>query len=570
MQHGPESLTVNYVAQAAAGATGVKTATAAGGSDTGNAHILALRPAAIVVTPGSFNAFETTTAAGAITGVIRTKLAGTAFSLDVVAIASGAQQAAFTDPVIVELLGNNTLGVALDANNCPTSSTTVQTVSPNPTITGGRSTVSFAAVPNSWRDVRVRVRWTTASPTVTKCSTDNFAIRPNALASFAVTDTDAQSTGAPGLRALNDVTFGAVFHKAGRPFSVRATAVNAAGSPATTTNYVGAPTATLTACAGAACTATFGALTLTTTFVAGQLTSDVASYNNVGSFGLQLIDTSFASVDAGDTAADCTSTGRYVCSGTLTVGRFVPDHFAVALNTPIFGTVCAPGSFTYIGQTFNYTTAPVITVTAQDFANNTTTLYATSGSWWRITNASLTGKAYTAATGTLDTGGLPGTDPVIVSTGAGVGTLTFGSGLSFTRTSPTAPASPYNADISLAINVIDADGVAFAGNPARFAAATANNGIGFASGKAMRFGFIKLGDVFGPLNADAPVSIEARYWDGTAFVRNTADQCTTFTPKNFVLSVQQGSITTTNMQTPTLASDKNIGAVTALVQVSGA
>src|SRR5207342_728198 len=107
--------------------------------------------------------------------------------------------------------------------------------------------------------------------------------------------------------------------------------------------------------------------------------------------------------------------------------RFVPDHFAVALNTPVFGPACGP--FTYIGQAFNYTAAPVITVTAQDFANNATTLYNTLGSWWRITNASLTGKAYTAAVGGApDTSGLPGTDPVIVSSGSGVGTLTFGSG----------------------------------------------------------------------------------------------------------------------------------------------
>ncbi len=210
-------------------------------------------------------------------------------------------------------------------------------------------------------------------------------------------------------------------------------------------------------------------MTLTTTFVAGQLTSDVASYDNVGSFALQLVDSTFASVDAADTAGDCTATGRYVCSATINVGRFVPDHFAVALNTPVFAPAC--GSFSYIGQAFNYATAPVITVTAQDFANNTTTLYHTAGSWWRITNASLTGKSYTAAVGALDVSGVPGTDPVIVSAGLGAGTLTFGSGTGvfFTRSTPTAPASPYDADLSLAINVIDADGVSLATNPARFA-----------------------------------------------------------------------------------------------------
>ena len=494
--------------------------------------------AAGVPTPGSFNAFETSTAGGAITGVIRTKVAGSAFSLDVVSISGGAQQAGFTDAVIVELLGNNTLSVSLDAQNCPTSFTLVQTVSPNPTITAGRSTVSFAAVANSWRDVRVRVRWPTASPTVTWCSTDNFAIRPNSLASFAVSDTDWQTAGTG--RALTDVVFGAVTHKAGRPLSVRATAVNA--SAAATTNYTGAPTATLTTCAGASCTATFGALTLTTTFAAGQLTSDVATYDNVGSFALQLVDSNFASVDAADTTGDCTASGRYVCSATLNVGRFVPDHFAVALNTPVFAPAC--GSFSYIGQAFNYSTAPVITVTAQDFANNTTTLYNTAGSWWRITNASLTGKAYTAAVGTPDVSGLPGIDPVIASAGGGTGTLTFGSGtgILFTRTTPTAPASPYDADISLAINVIDADGVTLASNPARFGTATAGNGIAFSDGNAlttndkqMRFGRLAMRNANGSQLVPLRVQVEAQYWSGApmnAFIANTQDNCTTIAAAN--------------------------------------
>ena len=479
------------------------------------------------VPPGAFNVFETSTAAAAITGVIKTKIAGSAFSLDVVAISGGAQDAGFTDPVTVELLGNNTLGVSLDANNCPTTSTLVQTVSPNPTITAGRSTVSFAVAANSWRDVRVRVRWPTASPTVTSCSTDNVAIRPNTLASFAVTDTDWQTTGTPGVRALTDVTFGTVTHKAGRPLSVRATALNAAGTPAVTTNYTGAPTATLTACVGAACTASFGTLTLATTFAAGQLASDVASYNNVGSFALQLVDSAFASVDASDGS---TTTERNITSATINVGRFVPDHFAVALNAPTFGTACGAGGFTYVGQVFNYTAQPVITVTAQDFANSTTTLYATSGSWWRITNASVTpatqAARYSAASGTLDLAGLPavGGDPAIVPSGLGVGTLTFssGTGLFFVRSTPVAP---YDADISLAINVIDADGVILASNPARFGTATAGNGIAFNSGKSMRFGRLHIYNAYGSELVDLPMPMRVEYFSADEWVTHTADTC---------------------------------------------
>src|SRR5262249_27051935 len=107
---------------------------------------LALKPGVTVTSPSSFNAFETSTAPSAITGVIQTKVAGVAFSLDVVAIAGGAQISGFNDQVIVDLLGNTVTGIGLDANNCPTSFTVVQTVSPNPTITAGRSTVAFTAV----------------------------------------------------------------------------------------------------------------------------------------------------------------------------------------------------------------------------------------------------------------------------------------------------------------------------------------------------------------------------------------------------------------------------------------
>ena len=541
------SLEMTYQAQAAAGATGARTATAnttGANADQGAAHLLALRPAVVIVivTPGSFNAFESSTAAGAIAGVIRTKIAGSAFSLDVVAISGGAQQAGFTDAVIVELLGNNTLGVALDAQNCPTSFTLVQTVAPNPTITTGRSTVNFAAVANSWRDVRVRVRWPTSAPTVASCSTDNFALRPNTLAGFGASDNDWQTAGTARTLGNTGAPPGGVIHKAGRPFTVQATAVNGAGTPATTTNYTGTPTATLSDCGGSsACPSTLGTLTLGAGFVAGVLTANTASYDEAGSFSMQLQDTAFASVDAGDgTPADCSASGRYVCSGTLDVGRFVPDHFAVALNTPSYGTVC--GSFTYVGQRFDYTTAPVITLTARNFAGGTTANYA--GGLWQITNASLTGKSYTAAAGTLDVSGLPGTDPVIFSAGAGTGTLTFGSGagLSFTRTTPVAP---FDADISLAINVIDTDGVAAATNPVTFGTAAPGNGIAFSSGKSLRFGRLTVRNASGSQLLSLQVPVEAQYWSGApinGFLTNTLDSCTAIASANDAMGNYTGNL----------------------------
>jgi hypothetical protein len=104
-----------------------------------------------VGTPGSFNTFETSTAPnpGAIVGVIKTKIAGAAFSLDVVAISGGAQVTLFGGNVKVELLANT--GGGYGADNCPTASSVVQTIASAP-IAGGRSPVSFVAVADAYRD----------------------------------------------------------------------------------------------------------------------------------------------------------------------------------------------------------------------------------------------------------------------------------------------------------------------------------------------------------------------------------------------------------------------------------
>lgn len=503
--------------------------------------------------PGALNAYESATYKGAISGFLNTKIAGTTTAnLDIIALTTTTPKTIDTSTtwsartVKVEVLDASNNTGALDANNC--RSTWVSLNSVNKTFPScsspncGRTTISLAMPANSYPNARLRISYPTSSPTSIGCSTDNFAIRPSTF-SLAITDTDWQTTGTPGARALNLLAFSATpIHKAGRPFSVRATAQTSGG--ATTTNYTGGPTPTPTSCVGAACTTSFGTLTLGTSFASGALAADTATYNNVGSFALQLIDTSFSSVDAvpGDTPPNCA--GQYACGVTVNVGRFVPDHFAVSsYNTPVFGSAC--GSFTYIGQAFNYVTAPVITVTAQDFANNTTTLYNTTGSWFRITNASLTGKAYSAATGTMDVSGLPGTDPVIASSGLGVGTLTFGSGtgLLFTRSTP----AQFDADISLAINVIDADGVTYASNPARFSTATLGNGIAFNNGKPMRFGQLALGNALGSEVLDLPIPIYTQYWNGTSFVTNTLDSCTTITASNIALSNYQGSITSGNL-----------------------
>lgn len=501
------------------------------------------------LTPGSFNAFETTTPAGAITGRIYTRLAGAAFGLDVVAISGGAQMNTFNNAVTVELLGNQTAGVPLDAQNCPTSFTLVQTVTPNPSIAGGRSTVSFAAVANAWKDVRVRVRYPVASPTVTSCSTDNFAIRPSG---FTVSSTNAGNTGTSGAPAIKT---GAVFNL---------TAASLAG-------YNGTPAIDNAAVTGTPTAGTIGGAFAAAPPATGTAAGNAFFYSEAGNFGLNanaVFDNTFTSVDQpGDCTADFSNAlvgGKYGCkfgssavpfvAGSSGFGRFIPDNFNVTYNTPAFGTAC--GTFGYVGQGFSFTTAPVMTVvarqgTANGLTNATTANYA--GAYMKLTNASLGQAPYgtTAgrysrfdalgggATPALDTGGLPpaASDPAIGAFANGVGTLTFGSGtgLLFTRSIAT-PNAPFDADIALAINVVDADGVTFAGNPAAFGSATAGGGIAFGGGKGMRFGRLKLSNAHGSESLKLPVPMEAQYWNGSAFVRNAADNCTTLAAGNVKLT----------------------------------
>ena len=563
---GSAALEMNYVLQGTAGPSGAKTATATV-AGTGNAHIIALRRVL-----GNFNAFETTTAAGATGGVIKTKVAGSTVSLATISknAASNAVATTFVGTVKIEVLNASDNSGALDAvTGCRSTWTLIQALSPDTTFAAadnGRKNISFS-VPDAYRDVRLRMTSPPAGgpDVIIGCSSDNFAMRPNQFTSISFKDNDwvTANTSGPG-RTLNNLSVpGGNVHKAGQPFTVSATAVNGAATPATTTNYTGSITgATLSACVGTACVASpSGTLTVGAGSVAaGVFTSHVATYSDVGAIAVTLVDSSFADVDL----ADSTAAEREIKSAAPTNwGRFVPDHFAVSLNAPKFATGCASGDFTYVGQPFNYSTfpgdvPPVITVTAQNSSNGTTAAYA--GALMQITNASLTPGTQAArysrfdalgggATPALDPASLPATtaDPTIGTFTAGVGTLTFSSGSTGLAFARVTAVRPFDADISLAINVIDADGVEYASNPARFGAATAGNGIAFTDGNAltpndkqMRFGRLALRNANGSQLVPLPVQVEAQYavtaGAGIVFITNKDDGCTSLANNNVQMS----------------------------------
>jgi hypothetical protein len=220
---------------------------------------------------------------------------------------------------------------------------------------------------------------------------------------------------------------------------------------------------------------------------------------------------------------DYLGAGNVVGGAALRVGRFVPSHFALALNTPMLATACPAGQFTYVGQSFSYLVAPVITATAKEAGGATTVNYA--GAFFKLATGTLQNRAYADPLGTLDLSGVPALDPTVQELGMGVAALTFssGTGLKFMRGGPVAP---FDAELRLSIDVLDADGVAALGNPAVFGQAA---GMLFNSGNEMRYGRLRFINAVGSELVDLPVPLGAEHYVGAAngFVANLDDSCTT-------------------------------------------
>jgi|GEM_PF-763330 len=411
------------------------------------------------------------------------------------------------------------------------------------------------------------------------CSSDAFAVRP---AYFSIRPTDADWVTAGLTRTLNATSPSgagcatsatAPCHKAGQPFTVTLVPEDAAGNPIPGYGSPGAPDVT-------------GALTLAPssgvggilgTFSPGSFTvpparpatvgkaiSTTATYADVGAIGLRAIDSGFAAVDASDGTAPCQRTIGEDCSNSATppywapnpttVGRFVPDHFAVTKNAPEFTTFCpAPGSatggFTYVGKPFNYAKKPVMTVTAENASGVRTRNYASfsSGNWFRLTAPDLMSHTPPSAQYSdenargIDTAALP--DPDVTVTPAsgthGVGYIDFtagATGIDYTRNAATAP---FPARIDIRQQVVDEDAV-----KARPSATVTFANVAWNGGDDMRYGRLALRNAYGSELMSLKVPLTTQYYVGadTGFVKNTLDHCTSTLAKPVTLGPYTGNL----------------------------
>lgn len=463
---------------------------------------------------------------------IYTKLAGTAFNLDVLALdAGGNLVAGYTGTPTVELVD------ASGTFSCATASALsgVSIAPANYTYTGagkdnGRHTYSFTAA-NAASNVRVRINGSS-------CSSDNFAIRP---AAFALT---LSGLSGPPYVAGSTFTLAAASGVLGyngipKLLTSRTFAADTAGG---TQTGLGANMLTDTSNNALAAISSFPAASSTT-----GATSESLVYQDVGYLNFSagaVSDTDFTAVDQpGDCIAssgsNALSGGQYGCeawSAALNnIGRFRPDHFEVTSSvTP----ACAAGGFTYMDQD---ALGLALTLSARSSAGSIPTRY-TAG---YPVLAALNLKAVSGPTAATDLTSRVSQPALPTATWSG-GQFTFNDTYRFDARNAATPVidGPYD-DFRLHLGVTDAtDGVQI--TKVNGTGVTGTTLVDSASTK-LRFGRLWFGNAFGSQLQDLVMPYEAQYWNGLAFVTNVLDSCTALANNNVALGNRQGAVTSANL-----------------------
>ncbi|MDX1819230.1 MAG: DUF6701 domain-containing protein, partial [Marinobacter sp.] len=315
---------------------------------------------------------------------------------------------------------------------------------------------------------------------------------------------------------------GAVFGAAGDPFELTLTAVGAAGNA--TPGYgqeadsQGANLShDLVAPAGGNAGVLAGTLALPGgAFVNGETRAADLTWNEVGILRLTARNDSYLGVTPPITGS----------SGA--VGRFVPARFEVAVDPGTLGAFCGSGTaFVYAGQPMPWSILPEIRVTALSTGGDITKNY-TQGGFQKLTaNDVVIAPPGTDATATdLNGTGYPVNSVmetgVLSSVGPGLMTYSLSSNDRFTyRKSSEARIAPFTPDLRFFVSsILDSDGVSATMAPYGFTPAASFD---------IRYGRLFLENAYGPETLTAlPMPFRVEYWNGSGFVTNTADSCTTW------------------------------------------
>jgi MSHA biogenesis protein MshQ len=358
------------------------------------------------------------------------------------------------------------------------------------------------------------------------CSSDDFAVRPNSLSVSSSASADATGLLSGASPAI----------KTGANFSLSA-ASDVLG-------YATVPkldATKLSAHSGAtkvgALSGSFGNANAAT----GIATASGFAYSEVGYFRFAangMYDDSFTAVDSatGDCTADFSNTavgGKYGCNfgnaaQTSYFGRFIPDHFDVAVGTQgAMAPACLAGSFTYTGQAMGYTTAPTLSITPINASSGTGVTSNYVGIFQKLSAA---GVQISAPTADATQKGKDGTSLTTLSASLGVGSLSNSAGVmtyalksndlfTYSR-NLNAMVAPYTSTLTLTTTAVSDGEVLAASLPTLQP-----------TGASIRFGRLRLQNVFGSERLPLAIPVQAQHYvtnaAGTSyFTDNADDHCT--------------------------------------------
>jgi choice-of-anchor C domain-containing protein len=491
------------------------------------------------LTPAGFDAFDSDAAPGSASGPLRSRIAGRAGTVAVVALNAdgGGLHPGFSGSVTLSWLDARDDSGAADGN-CRTSWLSLGSAGSLAFDNAQRMQLQITPPATSTRVMRLRIDATGPGGSVTACSRDAFAVLPDRLVLDGASDADAATAGT--LRALdNGAASGGVVHRAGRPFSLRGRALAADGT--TMSGYTGSPIPTLAGCLlPAGCSpGTLGGGSVAAS--AGQWLHSAVSYSEVGAVLLQLVDSSWAAVDAADTPL----AQRTLASGTLTVGRFVPDSLSAEVSgagqfaTANAACLASGQGTTFFGQPFAWSAVPQVTVTALNAAGATTRLW--TGPLMKLTPPSATPALAASGAGDASLSSSFGT-LAVTDLGLGRALLVASATDRFVLELPTGQVQPRTLPgWAWSLGIADASESALAGNPTLVASAS-QSAVGFDLGAGFDSGRLSLAAAFGDARSGVRPLLQLQRWTSAGWVTMTEDRgCITLAPQNLGIESPSGA-----------------------------
>ena len=273
-------------------------------------------------------------------------------------------------------------------------------------------------------------------------------------------------------------------------------------------------------------------------FVAGVATLGAAHNLNWSEVGIITLTPAVAD-------ADYLGTGNVTGSTSGNIGRFIPASFALGASSVthrVASAGCAASTFTYLDEGFRFayglTARNTAGATTQNYSGSFAKLDPTVASSWNLAGLSGSTVLATGVGGRL----LPGT-----ATGAwsnGVVSATLGA----TVLRAAAPDGPLAASFGIA--PVDSDGVTLSPNNLD----TDNNGVAdrvsLGVSVPLRYGRLRLQNAYGSERLPLPLPLQAQYWNGTAFVVNSLDSCTSIAANQFAFAHPAGSASRPNNLAP--------------------